>query len=98
MFTVQSPQAIARIENWKAQARMSDSQQKDFAASNLWPEQETTFQKWGRRSSAIAGRNWNQERERAQYQQIQDQRRFEYQQKNLTKPQGRNIGGLKDLK
>ena len=57
MLQAQSPGAIARIENWRAQARVSAPQQKDFAASNLWPEQETAFQKWDRRSSSIAGRN-----------------------------------------
>ena len=35
MFQAQSPGAIAHIENWRAQARVSAPQQKDFAASNL---------------------------------------------------------------
>jgi len=98
MLQAQSPGAIARIENWRAQARLSAPQQKDFAASNLWPEQETAFQKWDRRSSSIAGRDWNQEQQRAQYQRTEDRLRFEYQQQNIVKQQGRNIGGIKDLK
>ena len=35
MFQAQSPGAIAHIENWRAQARVSAPQQRNFAASNL---------------------------------------------------------------
>jgi hypothetical protein len=96
-LNINSPAALQRFENWKAQARITQPQQRDFASSNLWPEQQTPYERWDARQRSLAGRQWNAEQKRAEYSRNEQQARARFQEANKPKPQGRHIGKMKDL-
>lgn len=89
--------AQQRFQNWQAQARISQPQQRDFTASNLWPEQQTPYERWDARKRSLDGRQWDAKQQRAQYDRDLMEARARFQEANKTKPSGKNYGGLRDL-
>lgn len=88
--------AQARFNNWRAKSVPSPLQQQDFATGNLWPQAETPFQKWDRRSKSPAGRKWNEQQLRAEYDRNFMRAQAERGQ-SKTEPKGKNFGGVKSL-
>ena len=88
--------AQQRFVNWQQQTAIQPRAQQDFAASNFTPEELTPFQRWDQRQKSLAGRKWNAEQNRAEYEQGLMLRRSEAQ-RNKPKGKGKRLGGLKDL-
>ncbi len=89
--------ALQRFENWKQQSILNPQAQQAFAATNFTPEQLTPFQRWDQRQKSIAGRRWNAAQHKAEYEREAVKARRQSELKRQHKPQGKNIGGLKDL-
>ena len=92
-FSFATPQAQIRFQNWQQQ---QPATQQSFAETNLTPAQLTPFQKWDARQRSVAGRQWNAQQHRAQY---DTEQMLAKSKANINKPkaQGRRIGGIKDL-
>ena len=88
--------AQQRFVNWQQQTAIQPRAQQNFAASNFTPEELTPFQRWDQRQKSLAGRKWNAEQNRAEYEQGLMMRRSEAQ-RNKPKAKGKRLGGLKDL-
>ena len=91
-FAFATPQAQIRFQNWQQQP----ATQQNFAETNLTPAQLTPFQKWDARQQSVAGRQWNAQQHRSQYDTDQ---MLAKSKANIDKPkaEGRRIGGVKDL-
>ena len=88
---IKDPAALQRLQNWQT-ASMTIPQQQDFAAMNLPPEQETPFQRWDKRQKSLAGRKWNEMRNRAEYEKDINRARSERQRSQKSEAKGRHIG------
>lgn len=97
MLQVDSPAALARFENWRQHSRNTQPQQKDFATNNLWPQQESPFQKWDRRMNSTAGRTWNEQQQRAQYDRDMLDAKALRKPSSGGEPQGKYFGGVRSL-
>ena len=98
LFQSASPSALQRIENWRASAVGNGLPIQDFAKNNYAPTQPTAYDKWLSRQNSFEGRKATSQSIAREQSRNELLTRFEYQKQNPTKPQGRNIGGLKDLK
>ena len=98
LFQSASPAVLQRIENWRASAVGNGLPIQDFTKNNFAPTQPTQYDKWLQRQNSFEGRKAASQSIAREQSRNELLTRFEYQKQNPTKPQGRNIGGLKDLK
>ena len=97
MLQINSPAALQRFENWRQQAALNPMPIQDFAKNNYAPTPPTAYDRWLERQNSFEGRKAASQSLAREQSRNELLTRFEYQKQNPTKPQGRNIGGLKDL-
>ena len=98
MLQINSPAALQRFEDWRNNVAQNPLLIQDFAKNNYTPTQPTQYDKWLQRQNSFEGRKAASQSIAREQSRNELLTRFEYQKQNPTKPQGRNIGGLKDLK
>ena len=98
MLQINSPAALQRFENWRNNVAQNPLLIQDFAKNNYAPTQPTAYDKWLERQHSFEGRKATSQSIAREQSRNELLTRFESQKQNPTKPKGRNIGGLKDLK